>query len=339
MTIKNTVYSVHQRLKDVTNPSIKNSHIYELLASAFGFNSYASLKSVAVLTSLDEPTAPDRQAILERAVALGYQEFPVDTLVAILQEEELSALTFTELAIRLKEGYHFIDYDLNQLTTAETNPWANYCLALHFDNSSEDDEQIGSDYWYTQMQAGRQLSGIERTWALEYQDQLANGNKYEFYLRKAASLGCDLALLDLAEKFEDSAFFDGNYQKVAVDPMKVAEIAENLGRSKDQYHWLTVAAEAGNIQAMRELIEGFDSKDLTRCWTWVYLSQLLEKDLTSDRYYAINPDGSEYDDDIGGPMEVGGTDGVELEPLDHEGDQLAKQAAKSLFTRLEEPAK
>jgi len=57
-----------------------------------------------------------------------------------------------------------------------------------------------------------------------------------------------------------------------------------------------------------DLIEGFDSKDLVRCWTWIYLSQLLGEDLTKDRHYAINPDGSEYDDDVGDPAEVGGTE-------------------------------
>lgn len=340
MSIKNTVYSTHYRLKEVTNPSIKNAHIYELFASAFGFNSYASLKRVALLTNLDEPTVANRSAILKRVNELGYHVFPVNELMEILDEERLGALTFTELAIMLRDGDHTIDDDLNQLVSADSNPWANYCLALHYEDSSEEENyQTGSDYWYKQMQAGRQLSGIEKTWADEYKEHQTKIRKYEFHLRKAASLGCDLALLDLAEKFDDSAFFDGNYQKVAADPMRVAEIAESLGRSKDQHHWLTIAAEAGNTEAMRELIESFDSKDLTRCWTWVYLSQLLDEDLAKDRYYAIHENGSTYDDDVGGPMFVDGTDGFNLEPLDNEQDQLARLAAESLFNHLEISAK
>lgn len=335
MTIKNTVYSTHQRLKDVTNTPIKLTHVYELLAAAFNFNSYASLKSVAILTNLDEPTTANQDSILQRSSLLGYQAFPAGELVAILEEKGLGTLTFSELAIKLRENDHFVDDDLDQLIAAETNAWANYCLALYYEDSSDDD-QVGSGYWFKQMQAGRQLSAIEKTWALEYKEQQANGNRYEYHLRKAASLGCDLALFDLAEKFDESSFFEGDYRNVAVDPMSVAEIAQNLGRSKDQYHWLTVAAERGNTHAMRKLIEDFDSKDLARCWTWVYLSQLLGEDLTKDRHYAIHENGSSYDDDVGGPMFIDGTDGINLEPLEGGQDQLAKMAAEVLFNRLKQ---
>ena len=338
MTIKNTVYSAHQRLKDVTNPPVKLTHVYELLAAAFGFNSYASLKSVAILTNLNDPITANLDSILQRASLLGYQAFPDGELVAIIEEEGLRTLTFSELAIKLREDDHFVDDDLDQLIAAETNAWANYCLALYYEDSSDDD-QVGSGYWFKQMQAGRKLSGIDKTLALEYKEQQANRNRYEYHLRKAASLGCDLALLDLAEKFDESSFFEGDYRNVAADPMSVAEIAQNLGRSKDQYHWLTVAAEAGNIDAMRELIGSFDSKDLVRCWTWIYLSQLLGEDLTKNRHYAIHENGSSYDDDVGGPMFVDGTDGINLESLKDEQDQLAKLAAKSLFNRLKLPAK
>lgn len=330
MTIKNTVYSLHQRLKDLTNPPIKLTHVYELVAAAFGFNSYASLKSVAILTNLDDPTKANQDLILQRSSLLGYQAFPAGELVAILEEEGLGTLTFSELAIKLRENDHFVDDDLDQLIAAETNAWAIYCLALYYEDSSDDD-QVGSDYWYNQMQAGRKLSDIERTWALEYKEQQANGNRYENYLRKAASLGCDLALLDLAEKFNESSFFEGDYRNVAADPTSIAEIAQNLGRSKDQHHWLTIAAERGNTHAMRELIEGFDRKDLTRCWTWIYFSQLIGEDLTKDRHYAIHENGSDYDDDVGGPMYVDGTDGIELEPLEGNQDELAKLAAEAIF--------
>lgn len=333
MTIKNTVYSLHQKLKNLTNPPIKLTHVYELVAAAFGFNSYASLKSVAILTNLDNPTKANQDLIQQRSSLLGYQAFAAGELVAILEQERLGMLTFSELAIKLRENDHFVDDDLDQLTASDANPWANYCLALHYAHD-EDDNQKGSEYWYQQMLAGRQLGDVEKTWALEYKEHLSQAGKYEFYLRKAASLGCDLALLDLAEKFDDATFFEGNYQNVAADPMRVAEIAQNLGRSKDLHHWLTVAAEAGNIDAMRDLIEGFDSKDLVRCWTWIYLSQLLGEDLTKDRHYAINPDGSEYDDDVGGPAEVGGTDGIDLEPLEKQQNELAKLAAQAIFNRL-----
>lgn len=333
MTIKNTVYSLHQRLKDLTNPPIKLTHVYELVSAAFGFNSYASLKSVAILTNLDDPIKAHQDLILQRSSLLGYQAFPAGELVAILEEEGLGTLTFSELAVRLRVNDHFVDDDLDQFIAAETNAWAIYCLALYYKVSSDDD-QVGSDYWYNQMQSGRQLGDIEKAWALEYKEKQANGNRYENYLRKAASLGCDLALLDLAEQFDESTFFEGDYRNVATDPMSIAEIAQNLGRSKDQHHWLTIAAERGNTHAMRELIEGFDRKDLTRCWTWIYFSQLIGEDLTKDRHYAIHENGASYDDDVGGPMYVDGTDGFDLKPLESGQNVIAKFAAKGLYNNF-----
>ena len=113
--------------------------------------------------------------------------------------------------------------------------------------------------------------------------------------------------------------------------MLVAEIARELGRSDEHRYWLTVAANAGNIGAMRELIESYDDKDLLRCWTLVYLSQLLGEDLTQDRHYAIHEDGSRYDDDVGGSMFVDGEEGIDLPSLESEQDTLARNAAEKLF--------
>lgn len=52
---------------------------------------------------------------------------------------------------------------------------------------------------------------------------------------------------------------------------------------------------------MLPLIEEHDHGGLLPCWTWVYLSRFVGTDLTRDAHYAINEDGSEYDDDVGGP--------------------------------------
>ena len=333
MKINTTVHSVQQSLKNLTNPPVKLTHVYELLAAAFGYNSYASLKRVAILTNFDDPTAANQDSILKRASSLGYQTFPSRELATILEDEGLGELTFYELAMKLREGDHFIQDDLDQLIAAEKNAWANYCLALHY--SEEDDEtQVGSEYWHNQMLAGRSLSGHEKKFALEYKKQQEKANKYVLYLRKAASMGCELALLDLAEKFDDAAFFESNHQNMVTDPMRIAQIAQNLGRIKDQHYWLTAAAEAGNTEAMRELIEDFDSIDLTRCWTWIYLSQLLGDDLTEDRHYAIHENGAIYDDDVGGPMYADGIEGINIEPLEKQQDELAKLAADALFSQI-----
>ena len=141
--------------------------------------------------------------------------------------------------------------------------------------------------------------------------------------------------LDLADRFDDPSFFEQSCHDVDADPAVVADIAERMGRPADVRHWLTIAAENGDTDAMLQLIEEYDHGDLQRCWTWVYLSQLVGTDLSQDAHYAINEDGSDYDDDVGGPLYVAGRDGVDLEPLAPEQDTTARLAAQKLFEQIE----
>lgn len=334
MTIKQSVYLLHQELKNQTTPQIKQTHVYELIAAAFGFNSYASLKSDAILIQSKDLVLLNVDKIDSRLSELGYISFPAIKLIEILRSEEIGIILYKDLIARLNDGDYLSDDEIEKLTSAKNNPWAYYCLALHYLENEDDVEQIGSEYWYQQMQSGRILNDVEREWALAYTAELNKPNKYESYLRKAASLGCDLALLDLAEMFDDASVFESEHQFTHANPMRIAEVAESLGRHKEQYHWLTVSAESGNTVAMRDLIDTFDSKDLTRCWSWVYLSRLVGDDLTEHHHIGVHEDGSEYDDDVGGPIYVGGTEGVDLDPLSKEQDVVAKRIADSLFERI-----
>jgi len=51
--------------------------------------------------------------------------------------------------------------------------------------------------------------------------------------------------------------------------------------------------------------------------------------------YAINEDGSDYDDDVGGPAYVAARDGIDLEALSAEQDATARLAAQDLFKRIQ----
>ncbi len=118
--------------------------------------------------------------------------------------------------------------------------------------------------------------------------------------------------------------------------MQVAEIAEQMGRTVDVQRWLTIAAKDGDTDAMRRLIEEFHHEDLSRCWQWLYLAQLLGTDLTRSAYYAINEDGSPYGDDVGGPAFVDGVGGVELAPLNAQEDAIARRSAEELYSQIEQ---
>ena len=216
------------------------------------------------------------------------------------------------------------------------NALAHYALAL-IQRFSEDVEEPepGSEHWYLQAKAGRILTGVEKEWAAAYEDHLAVSQKYVHHLRAAAALGEPNALLDLADQFDDPSFFELGIDRVISNPVSVAEIAERLDRPEDAKRWLTVAAERGEIDVMRQLIEGYDQSDLYRCWTWVYLAKLLGSDLTQDAHCAINEDGSPYDEDVGGPAFVGGHEGASLDSLSAVQDVAARQAAQGLYARIQ----
>jgi hypothetical protein len=72
-----------------------------------------------------------------------------------------------------------------------------------------------------------------------------------------------------------------------------------------------------------------------RCFTtWVYFAKLMDVDLTMDEHYAIDEDGSPYDDDVGGTVYVGGRDGVVIDPISAEQDAAARDAAQKLLGRI-----
>ncbi len=356
MTIKNIIHSAHQRLEQLAQIEVKRSHFYELLAAGMGFNTYAALTNQAILIQRKIPLTTgsiNLDMIQQRSESLGYGNILINALSAAIDDHRIRALSFKDLITELKDEDYLEEHDWeddhsNQriapaiLLTLEVaakaeNPLAHYALALYYDNSDEEDEgAINTDYWYKQMQSGRALGSTEKEFALAYIEQLTLKNKYQFHLREAARLGSDLAKLDLAEKFKGHAFFNDNRKGVDADPMRVAEIAYSLRRYDDHHHWLTVAAESGNVSAMRALIKTYDKNDPLRCWTWIYLSQLLGNDLTQNRYYAIHENGSSYDDDVGGAMFVDGDEGVDLPSLGAEPDAMAKTAAENIFKRIKD---
>jgi hypothetical protein len=83
MTIKEFAYSTQQHLQASTKGTFKRTHIYELLAASFGFNSYAALCANSVFTDVSMPTqlpAKHRLIIRSRCVDMGY---PADVADAV----------------------------------------------------------------------------------------------------------------------------------------------------------------------------------------------------------------------------------------------------------------
>ncbi len=356
MTINEIVYSAHQHLKLRTGAPIRRAQVYELLAALFGYKSHIALLADAVITQRRDPTKyyeSQVYSVRNRCTQLGFEEKVADVLAvelgAYAARSGLETTMYSDL-VRFASDYP-VDLDalpplaLDGLKDAAGRgiSTAHYALALYYKNEAE---WSGSDapggngsHWYFERRRGAQLSPVQSEWADGYARILELTNSYERHLREAALRGSWHALLDLAEKHGDASIFNYKVDASVVDqPLRIAEVAVQLGRESDAHHWYTVAARSGNTEAMRELIEKYDAADVKQCWIWAHLAALLGVDLFASDYVAINEDGTEYDDDIGGPVYADGRDGIELTPLGQGDDQSARQAAKLLYENIQSQA-
>ncbi|QKX16903.1 hypothetical protein [Microbulbifer sp. YPW1] len=368
MTIKELAYSTQKSLHANTGCSIKRAHVYELLASSFDFKSYAAFNVEHVFGHFRKhgsPVLPKTEHVVQRCIDLGYQRDAADlaaaTLIAFLTENKIGVVSISSLINSLRGELRMLDdyfedteeelfgfddpdrtgpllLDSLEMAASKGNAKAHYALALIYaPNGDHRQIGMGSSYWFEQAQSGRILVGVEKEWAEAYEARLNQTKKYEYHLREAGRQNYPMALLDLAESFGDTTFFDQSCPDIDVDPAEIAEIAEQIGHDQGAKYRLTVSAENGDTNAMLKLLEAYDSDNLVRCWTWVYLSRLVGTDLTKDEYYAFHEDGSLYDDDIGGPMLVDGRDGVTLDPISPEQDAEAKLAAQNLYESISLP--
>lgn len=375
MTIKQLAFVAQQILQNQTSTTFRRSHIYELLAAAVGFNSYASLGQDYVFAHgslAKQKSSEDGEAIGRRCLELEYApEIALQTARVLshhLSTQDFGVTRISDLVDHLRyqrgdialtddeefenayddEDLSGLGFDDEPITSSvlieglfsaaeKENADAHYALALIYDDSddpfAEHDRRF--DFWHKEEQKGRVLDGVEKEWADMYAAAATRSAKYQHHLRAAGSLGHGMALLEVAERFGDTEFFEQPLSNFAtVDAARAAEVAEQLGRRDDAWHWWTEAAKQGNTEAMRELIEDYDRSDLIRCWTWFYLAELLGTDLSKDEYVAIGEDGSPYDDDIGGPAFVGGRGGVELAPIDSELEAAARESAEKLYQAI-----
>jgi len=378
MTIKQFVFDTQQHLQAKIRTAFKRSHIYELLAAAFGFNSYASLCAEHVfmqggLTS--RRPAKYGESVGRRCLELDYLPETAlqlaQALPVYLTDQDIGVIRIADLVAHLRyETNRVTDHELDEFDDdAEDEedtygPWfdreslatpilldellaaankgdadAHYALALIYTPSNDpyDEPSSGSDYWYNEERNGRVLTGVEKEWADEYAAMQNRSERYEHHLRAAGALRHEAALLEMAEGFGDPAFFERLREfSPSINATHAANVAEQLGRRKDAWRWRTIAAQQGDTEAMRELIEGYDRLNLQQCWTWFYLAELLGTDLSADEYEAIHENGTRYDDDVGGAMFVVGRGGVELEPLNAEKDATARRTAAVLYQAIEE---
>jgi len=347
MTIKEFAYLAQQKLQTQTSNSFKRAHIYELLAASFGYNSFAALCVESIFIQRKQETkyvSQNNPTLHLRCIELGYKPAIADVisveLYTLVAEHQIVVVNLFALITKLRnqlldldeyENYFDEDDEDNfdedddfvvelESIANKDNALAHYVLALI--------RKVNIDDSYNLEKQGHILTDVEKKWADKFFARaIANDAKYEFHLREAGRLGNEDALLDLADDFDDPSFFETVKNVFDHDPLRASQIAEKMGRMEDVQYWLTIAAEDGDINSMCRLIEEFDQNNLQRCWTWIYLAQLLETDLTKDDFYAI------YD---GGNMYADGRFGITITSLNKNQDISARIAAQELFKRIEQ---
>ncbi|KZW98104.1 hypothetical protein [Aeromonas veronii] len=125
MTIKQFVHDTRQQLADSSALSLKTSHLYELIAAAFGYRSYAALQAEAiVLHQTPWPCQPDLALLEQRGLEL-----------ALPQPQTLSLLVGQHLQ---RAGVVSIQVDALGLTREDD--WDDTWEDGWLDDEAEDDD-------------------------------------------------------------------------------------------------------------------------------------------------------------------------------------------------------
>ena len=366
MTIKEQTYQLHTLLKALGCHELRRSHVHELLAAALGYSTYAGFQHGATwctvpfaLTEIE----PNVERLLDRCTDLDLPSHHAMQIAQVvpdfLRQSPYAPVSFTALIAAGEDddealewapwvATHLMDSEprrrrtelleedsvlLEGLEAAAKRGVAEAHLALAVLLDSH------AMTWGDEADRLKRQVVREGTWTSPYlsltdaqADLFGMEKKHRHHLLAAARGGDLRAMLETAERYGDPAVLLREPSE-DMDPMTMADIAREHVDEEKQRYWLTGAAEEGEVGAMRELIEDFEESD-EQAWVWMHLSRLLGQDLSIGRHVAINEDGSEWDDDIGGPAYVGGDDGIELNALPIEANAVALRMAELLFSRI-----
>ncbi len=366
MNTKEQAYRLHAFLKARGVESLKRSHVHELLAAAMGYSSHAAFQHEATWCDVpfaDTGIAPDLQSVSRRCRELGIPAADEKVVPAgmelFLRDSRHAPVRFESLISAFddaEEGRVVEDWirteicpesrgSLQRVLGSQTTllhgleaaaargvPAAHLAIARMIES---DAAMWGDDHERVRRQVIR-----EGNWTSPFVSFAETENfplrieeKFRHHLLGAARAGDLRALMETAELYGDPGILRREPTD-EMDPIAMVQIAAEHGDDIAVRAWLTTAARDGDVGAMRELILEHD-EPTEQAWVWMHLSRLLGQDLSQDRFEAINEDGSSYDDDVGGPVYVGGEAAIELEPLQPAPDASARQTAQELFANID----
>ena len=298
MTLREVAHAAQQHLQTQTAVGVvKRSHVHELLAAAFGAQSWAAFLYDSLLADAGagDPPAADVAHVVGRALQLGYaQAAAVQASSALLQfaaERQLSRVRWVAIAALLTPPTsHRQD---EPPSDEDVEPWDADGAELDVTRSMRDRllaspllldalERVASSlspqrhfavaslfrcprpnpYLYEESLKGRVLSAAERAWVDDYLRMEPIFRRYEWHLRAAALRGERPAAVEYAAAFESMEFFDIAERLTGdVDAERMAQLAPT-GQAKAR--WLQAAAGQGSESALRQLAGEGDLSALER---------------------------------------------------------------------------
>jgi hypothetical protein len=290
MTLKELAHTAHQHLQARAGCAVKRSHIHELLAAAFGYQSWAAFLSESLLADAGVGDAPEDASplVIDRAMQLGYgQSASVEmagALLAFVAERRLSVVRWFEVTALLESSPRSTnegdedddeeeDWDDDEAAGVETltSPLLLDGLERWAESGGAERHHVlaalyrcarPSPYLYEESLKGRVLIAVERGWVDDYLRLAPQFAKYEQHLKAAALGGVRAAAVEYAAVFERQEFFElAERLPGDVDAERMAQMAAT---PEAQARWLQVAADQGSASALQHLAREGDRSALER---------------------------------------------------------------------------
>jgi hypothetical protein len=290
--IKSFAHRAHQALSPLAPRSFKRSHVYELIAAALGFKSWASFHESNVLFDSDKPEAPANfaQNIIARALQVGCSQTEALALAGHFQklyaQQPFSSVPLRELDERLfdspadpdqtdtyddsdfEDDEDWLDEDESE-PVEHTPPRTSEMLRADLEDRAEHGDMLShyrlakllecnvpTDYLYQESLRGRVLTVQEQRWVDEYLALREQHVRYLKHLLAAADAGLRAAALDYSMVTGNTEYrLRAEAMEGNVDPRLMAASAPDWPTRRE---WLWRLVDLGDESALNLLAEEGD---------------------------------------------------------------------------------
>lgn len=285
--IKSFAHRAHQALSPLAPRTLKRSHVYELIAAALGFKSWASLHEGNVLVDADNPETPPTfaQNVMGRALQLGCAQTEAQALAEHFQklyaQQPFGSVPLCEIDERLfgsqadadhtdssddsdfEDDEDWLDEDESE-AVKRPPPMTSKMLWADLEDRAERGDglshyrlakllecKVPTDYLYQESLRGRVLTVQEQRWVEEYLALRDQHARYLNHLLTAADSGIRAAALDYSMVTGNTAYrLRAEAMEGNADPRRMAASAPDWPTRRE---WLWRLADTGDERALEML--------------------------------------------------------------------------------------